>query len=156
MTDESKNMEEAANQPYQPPEASPSQPAPMVEPEAPASAWQPEPYTPPTAEPPAGMDASSFSGAEPVQPPPAPPLQGEVVTPPPTQTGGNYTPPPAGTPPGAPVKKSGTNWWVIVLVILLLLCCCCGVLALGVYWFGDTIWQQYIQDYMRLVTSLAV
>lgn len=174
MTDEPKNPEEAANQPYQPyqpPEDSP------IQPQAPDSAWEPEPYTPPTAEPPPGMtntvpdeglfappsmDASSFPGADPVQPVISPAMQGEVFTPPtqtvssytppPTQTGGSYSPPPASPPLGTPVNKGGTKWWLIILIVVLVLCCCCSVVL--IFWFfGDAIYQQF-EGYTGLITTL--
>ena len=129
MTDEPKNLEDAANQPYQPPEAAPSQPEPVEsawqsepapsQPDPVESAWQPEAYTPPTAEPPAGMtdttpdealfappsmDASSFEGAEPATPAePAAPAEHAAIPP---MQGEVVTPPvrPASsyTPPAQP------------------------------------------------------
>lgn len=147
MTDEMKPMEEkpseSSSQPYQPAED----------------------YTPPSAEPPAGMtdttpneglfappsiDASSFEGAQPVEP--VKPIEPEFVQ---AQAPEPFIPAPAqpsGFPPvqAAPPAKAGVKWWVIVLIVLAVLCCCCVVIAAVVFanfedWFGYSIdWSMRV------------
>jgi hypothetical protein len=147
MTDEEKNLNDVNNKPFELPEqpASPSEP--------PQAAWEPEPYTPPTAEPPAGMadttpdehlfaapniNASSFEAA--------PQVQAEGNFPP---------PPPSSTASGTPPKQGGMKWWVIVLIVVVVLCCCCLVIGGLLYVFGDQLMQQ-LESYSWLATTLAM